>query len=149
MEITLLVKSVIGLVIVLAILIFLLLYSTTPKKKETVKKETKNLDAKDKNQKVDLDSLRAIIKNKKSNAKELSDALDLVIKHYGVIPKKLGTRIHPDFDKYMDILFTICRHPNTNKNLIIKFDKELIRLNPEYKAEINNAVTKGLNSRGA
>ena len=57
-------------------------------------------------------------------------------------------RAHPDFDIYMDILFTICRHPNTTKNLILDFDKELERLNPEYKPEINNALAKGLNSRG-
>jgi len=61
--------------------------------------------------------------------------------------EKLGLRTHPDFDTYMDILFTICRHPNTNKDIIIKFDKELSRLNPEYKKEINEAITKGLNSR--
>jgi len=56
-------------------------------------------------------------------------------------------RAHPDFDIYMEILFTICRHPNTNKDIVIKFDRELGRLNPEYKKEINEAITKGLNSR--
>ena len=61
--------------------------------------------------------------------------------------KKLGLRAHPDFDIYMDILFTICRHPNANKDLIIKFDRELEELNSEYKKEINDAITKGLNSR--
>jgi hypothetical protein len=49
----------------------------------------------------------------------------------------------------MDILFAICRHPNTNKDIIINFDKELEHLNPEYKKEINEAIAKGLNSRGA
>ena len=90
-----------------------------------------------------------MIKLKKTTSKELKDSLDLVLKHHALIHKKLGARAHPDFDIYRDILFSICRHPNTNKNIIINFDKELTRLNPEYKADINDAITKGLNSRGA
>jgi len=48
----------------------------------------------------------------------------------------------------MNILFAICLHPNTNKNIILSFNKELVRLNPKYKVEINGAISKGLNSRG-
>ena len=64
-----------------------------------------------------------------------------------LLQKKTAGRSHTDFDIYMDILFTICRHPNTNKNIIIKFDRQLTNENPEYKADINDAITKGLNSR--
>ena len=156
MEIELLIQSIMGLVAVLGVLIFLLLYAPAaqekkPKKvtKSTPKSTSKYSSAESDNIKTDLDSLRAIIKSKKSTSKELKSALDLVLKHHGHIHKKLGVRVHPDFDVYMDILFSICRHPNTNKNIIINFDKELERLNPEYKAEINDAITKGLNSRGA
>ena len=138
-----------GLVIVLAVLIFLLFYSPRTKNKKPERKAVKNVEPVSEKQKVDLETLRAIIKNKKSASKELKDTLDLILKHHGIIHPKMGLRAHPDFDIYMDILFTICRHPNTNKNIIIKFDKELVRLNPEYKAEINDAITKGLNSRGA
>ncbi len=74
--------------------------------------------------------------------------MDLVLKSHGNIHKKLGIRAHPDFDIYMEMLIVVCRHPNTNKNIIIDFDKELLKLNPQYKAEINDAITKGLNSRG-
>lgn len=111
--------------------------------KEPVKPEIKN------GLKTDLESLRAVIKNKKTKKETLKEALDLVIKYHGTIHKKLGVRPHPDFDIYMDILFTICRHPNTNKNLIVGFDSALTKLNPDYKKDINEAVTKGLNSRGA
>jgi len=148
MEITLLIKSILGLVVLLGILLFFFMYSSAEKKskkkqKQVVKKRTTNVE-----EELDLMALRKIIKTKESSEKELKDALDLILKNYGNITKKLGTRSHPDFDIYMDILFSLCRHKNTNKNLIIGFDKELMRLNPEYKAEINNAVTKGLNSRG-
>lgn len=145
MEITLLLKSIMGLVVILAILIFLLFLSSKQKKEDVAAKKATVTDRKDTN--INLDHLRSIIKNKKSTTKELKEALELVIKHHGRVHEKLGLRAHPDFDIYMDILFTICRHPNTNKDIVIKFDKELGRLNPDYKKEINDAITKGLNSR--
>ncbi|MCD4667055.1 MAG: hypothetical protein K8R44_00380 [Sulfurimonas sp.] len=147
MEITLLIKSFIGLIIVLAGLMFLLFYSPDSKAKRDKKKFTKTISD-TKKPKIDLDSLRAIIKNKKTTSTELKEVLDLVLKYHGNIHKKLGIRAHPDFDIYMEMLIVVCRHPNTNKNIIIDFDKELLKLNPQYKAEINDAITKGLNSRG-
>ncbi len=145
MEVALLVKSIMGLVVVLAFLmvVFFLPSVKKLKKEKVVAKKV----AQQKKIATDLESLRAIIKKKVTTAKELKNALDLVLKYHGVIHKKLGLRSHPDFDIYMEILFTICRHPNTDKNIIINFDKELSRLNPEYKKEINEAITKGLNSR--
>ncbi len=147
MEITLLVKSVFGFLAILVILIFIFLLQS---KKKTVEKiaDKKKIVVEKGAQSSDLKTLVAIIKRKKSTAKELQSALDLIIKHHGRVHKKLGLRAHPDFDIYMDILFTICRHPNVNKNIIVNFDKELVRLNPEYKKEINDSITKGLNSRG-
>lgn len=147
MEITLLIESFIGLIILLAGLMFLLFYSPSAKVKRVEKKLSKTISD-IKKPKIDLDSLRAIIKNKKTTSEELKEALDLVLKYHGNIHKKLGIRTHPDFDIYMEMLIIICRHPNTNKNIIINFDKELSKLNPQYKAEINDAITKGLNSRG-
>jgi hypothetical protein len=147
MEITLLLKSIMGLVVVLALLIFVLFLPSARKKTKTEPLSKDKVSSQKQPLSLDLESLRAIIKNKKSSAKELKNALDLIIKHHGKIHEKLGVRTHPDFDIYMDILFTICRHPNTNKDIVIKFDKELGRLNPEYKKDINEAITKGLNSR--
>ncbi len=145
MEITLLIKSIMGLVIILSLLLLLLFYK--PKKK-IEKKKVKVTRTDGGKLKTDLESLRSIIKSKKSTTKELKEALDLVLKHHGHVHKKLGLRSHPDFDVYMEMLITICRHPNTTKDIIVDFDKSLGRLNPEYKAEINDAITKGLNSRG-
>ena len=145
MEITLLIKSIMGLVIILSLLLLLLFYK--PKKKQK-KKKAKVVRTDNGKPKTDLESLRSIIKSKRTTTKELKEALDLVLKHHGHVHKKLGLRPHPDFDVYMEILITICRHPNTTKDIIVDFDKSLGRLNPEYKAEINDAITKGLNSRG-
>jgi hypothetical protein len=146
MEITLLIKSIMGLIVILALLIFLFFYSPRAKVKREQKKYTHSTP--DKPKEYTLDQLRAIIRNRASSRAELKEAIGLVIKHYGVIHKKLGSRPHPDFDAYMEMLIMICRHPNTNKNLIINFDRELSKLNPDYKSDINDAITKGLNSRG-
>ncbi len=139
-----------GLIVILAILVYLLLLPS--------KQKTPNLEAVQKNPpipeqksalKTDLESLRALIKNRNTPKETLKEALDLIIKYHGTIHKKMGIRPHSDFDIYSDVLMSICRHPNTNKNLIVDFDAALVKLNPDYKKEINEAITKGLNSRGA
>lgn len=140
---------IIGLVIVLAFLMILLFLN--PKSDGIEKIDSAQSSGKQESKiitRTDLDYLLGVIKNTKTTAKELATVLDLVIKHHGTIAKKLGSRVHPDFDTYMEILLAICRHKNTNKNIIVKFNKELETLNPSYKEEINSAVTKGLNSRG-
>jgi uncharacterized membrane protein YhiD involved in acid resistance len=152
------IKAIIGLIVVLAILIFLLFLEpnkdvkSEPKRQMApeVQKESREEreEEADSSVNTDLFHLVNIIKNRRSNAHTLSEALELVIKHHGKVHKKLGLRPHPDFDTYIDILFTICRHPNANKDMIITFDRELEKLNPEYKKEINEAIAKGLNSRG-
>lgn len=150
MELTLLIKSVMGLVVILGILVFLLVMSSRNKKaKQAAVIATAEKVEQASRPDRDLPTLIAIIKNKKSSAKELGDALDLVLKYHGTIHPKLGSRTHPDFDLYSGILFSICKHPNTNKNIILNFDRALEKKNPEYKIEINEAIAKGLNSRGA
>ena len=90
-----------------------------------------------------------ILSSGKNNlVQELKEVLDLVIKYHGKIPKKLGLRSHPESQIYMDILFSICRHPNANKDIIVNFDKELGRLNQDYKKDLHEAMMRGLNSRG-
>jgi len=155
MNIELIIQSIMGLVGLLAFLLFLLfLTSSSSSKKKTAKKK-KEVKQKDVvlektstlELPTDLNSLRDIIKDKSSSTSELRKALELILKYHGTIHTKLGLRAHPDFDPYMDVLFTICRHPNADKDMIINFDRELGRLNPEYKQDINEAITKGLNSR--
>ncbi len=145
MELTLLIQSAMGLLVILGLLVFILVIAPKSKKKEVAKKVIQEQKAKSR---TDLEFLRAIVKNRKSTADELKEALDLVIKYHGTIHKKLGLRPHPESQAYMDILFSICRHPNANKNIIVDFDKELGRLNPDYKKDLHDAMMRGLNSRG-
>jgi uncharacterized membrane protein YvbJ len=148
MDIILLLKSIAGLVAVLAILIFFFFYFPNKKKQKKNTKKKSYVSASKTEEKHDMPTLLSIIRNKKSTAEELEKALLLLIKYHGHIPKKLGLRSHPDFDDYAEVVLRICRHPNTNKDIIINFDKALEKLNPEYIREINDALTKGLNSRG-
>ena len=143
MDIVLLIQSAVGLLVILAILVFLMIAGpkAKKKKKEKVVQSAPKLN-------IDFNHLRAIIRNKKSTSAELKEALDLILKYHGTIHVKLGLRAHPDFDMYMDVILHICRHPNTSKELILMFDRELSKKNPEYKVEINDSLTKGLNSRG-
>jgi hypothetical protein len=136
MDIVLLIQFGFGLIVVLGVLIFFLLSSK--KKARILEKRVADLD--NARPQRDLNSLKAIIKNKETSEKELKDALDLVLKKYGAIDANI--------DIYKEILFAICTHPRTNKNIIINFDKELRRFNPDYKTEINDAIKIGLNSRG-
>ncbi|WP_457743710.1 hypothetical protein [Sulfurimonas sp.] len=145
MDIVLLLKSIAGLVAILGILLLLYFYVWKSNKETKKKPVTKTTRVEVKH---DFASLLKIIKDKKSTAKDLGEALDLLIKYHGVIPKKLGLRVHPDFEIYSEILLRLCRHKNANKDIVVKFDRELEKLNPEYKREINDSLTKGLNSRG-
>ncbi len=146
MELTLLVKSGMGLLVILGFLVFFLVSTFKTKKKKEIQKPKKVVQEKKK--KTDIESLRIIVKNRKATTLELKEALDLVLKYHGTIHKKLGLRPHPESQVYMDILFNLCRHPNADKDIIVSFDKDLGKRNPEYKKELNDAMMRGLNSRG-
>jgi len=145
MQITLLIQSIAGLSAILIILVLVLVYTHKNKKPKQEKKEQHSLKPKPKD---DWELFLQTLKNKEATTQELQETLDLIVKYHGQIPSKLGIRVNPEFDKYAQAIFYLCRHPNTNKNLILNFDKELERRNSAYKKELNDALTKGLNSIG-
>ena len=150
MDIVLLIKSIIGLVSVLLVLVFFLVYvpKYTKKQKPTGKKSQNKTDTQLPEKIPTFVELMCVIKNKNSSTQELAKALDTIIKEYGDIPPKMGVRVHPEFYKYGEIILRICRHKQTNKDIIIKFYKELLKRNPSYAKEIDDSLTKGLNSLG-
>ena len=146
MEITILVQSIIGLVVILGILVFLLSSPFKNKSnKETIsdKKTSPKIAIK-----TDFRYLVSIVANLESSTEELADSLALIIKYHGTMHKKLGILAHPESNAYMDVLFKVCRHKNANKEMIVKFNNDLEKLNPQYTREINDALMRGLNSRG-
>ncbi|MEA3372641.1 MAG: hypothetical protein U9Q62_03005, partial [Campylobacterota bacterium] len=146
MNITTPILMIIVLLVVLLILVFMLV--ARPSKKKHVQKRTIKQPPVEKKRVRSFDELVAVLKKKTSGADELRDALHEITGSYGKITPKLGARVHPDFDNYMLVILLICRHRNTNKNIILDFDRALSGRNPEYKREISDAVQKGLNSRG-
>lgn len=148
MDIIFIVKILIGLIALLGILVMLLLY-TPGKKKESVQKKDKKNTNPTKRVEYTFEELYAIIKQKRSTTQELREAVENIIKYYGQITPKMGIRLHDDFYIYSEMIIRICHHPNTTKELILYFDKELRAKNPKYEKELNDALTKGLNSRGA
>lgn len=144
MEASLLIQSIGGLVVILAILLFVLLKPKAPKK---VKKDVKLSPTETKNR-TDLEFIKQIMKDKNSTKEDLANAVDMVLKYHGKIPNKLGTRTNPKFDEYMAIFVALCRHKKATKDIVLKLDRKLVSKNPAYKSEINDAITKGLNARG-
>lgn len=143
---------VLGLLIVLVVIVFIIIKMSSPEERASKKQKkiqeiviTPSVPAEKKPH--DLESLKKVIKNKRSTSHDLQEALDMIIKYYGEIHPKLGIRAHPDFDHYMEIIIRLCRHPKATSKMVVKFDKELREKNPDYERDINEVMAKGLNSR--
>lgn len=149
MDIVLLFKSIIGLAIILGFLILILVLPKKLKiKREKLAKKKLDTVQKREDNEHSFEKLHTIIKKKATTTEELKDALDLIIKYYPTMHKKLGIRPHPESNAYMDVIFKLCRHKNTNTKITINFINAIEKINPEYKKEINDAMMRGLNSRG-
>lgn len=122
----------IGVFLVLLLGVLLVILFIGAKKKKALEMQEK------KRKVIDLGTLVKKIKSKTATETELKENLELVLNLYGIID---------DFAVYEDILFTITLHPNTNKNLILYFDKQLSQQNPEYKVRISDAVMDALKAR--
>ena len=88
-----------------------------------------------------FDALEAVILNRKSSKQELRDATLAIAKQYGKVYATTLTR-------YTRIIVALCRHPQTDKRIIVDFDRALRDQNPNLKTEIDMALKKGLDSRG-
>jgi hypothetical protein len=148
MNILYIIALILGSLVILVLVAFVFMRGTT-EHRDLVILEVKDKKTAEHEPKIphDFESLRKIIKNKKSSAKQLEEALELILKYYGDIHPKLGIRTHPDFDNYMDVIIRLCRHPRATSKMVVSFDKELRKKNPDYEKDINDAITKGLNSR--
>jgi len=81
------------------------------------------------------------LRNREATTQELQETLALLLQYHGKVPKKLD-------EKYTELFLLLCSHPNTNKKLIIDFDKALEKKNPDSVKAINKALIQGLNARG-
>lgn len=140
MDVATLVIIVLVLIVILAVLLIIYLRSFA-------KEYSHNSTGSQKAPTKTFEELIAQIKSRQSSVAELKSALDEIVEFYAKIPDKVDHKEHEMFKVYEDILQSICTHPNTSKEIILKFNKSLEQKNPMYKKEINSAVKKGLDAR--
>jgi len=143
------------LIILLLLLIPLLLsYLVFPDDKDTVlatqndapKKDEKPVI--DKNKILSFEEIRVLFSHKDSSKPELKEAIEQLVRHHGKIHAKLGDLVHPDFKRYLELIISLCKNPQADKELIISLDQKLRVKNPKYGLEIDEAVNKGIAARG-
>jgi len=141
LDIVLIVKSLVGLVALLGILIMLLLYKS--KKQEISIKEKAS-----KPKMMSFEQIMRVVRDRKSTSEQLEEAVNTLLKRYPKIPPKHGIRLDNAFYNYSEIMVRLCRHPNITKEILLRYDQELIKCNPKYQKEIDDVFSKGLQSRG-
>jgi hypothetical protein len=144
MEIIKLVILIIALAVILGMLIFLYVYK--PSKQKAMHKKTQ--ESKQQQHVPSFSKLVDILKKNTSSISELQNAAELILKHYGTIKPKHGITPDKDFKRYAEVIYVISRHPNTSKELVIMFDREIRKRNPTYQREIDEMLNRGLSARG-
>jgi hypothetical protein len=143
------------LIILLLFLIPLLLsYLVYPAEKDSVvikQDDTPKKDEKpvvDKNKKLSFEEIRVLFAHSQSSKAELKEAIEQLIRYHGKIHAKLGDLVHPDFKRYLELIISLCKNPQADKELIVSLDQKLRIKNPKYGLEIDEAVNKGIEARG-
>ena len=149
MELSKLVILSIAFSIVLVLLTFLYIYR--PAKKKALERQKKRIDTVEKRREEipSFHKLVDLIKSKATTTEELDAAVKTLLKYYGKIKPKNGIAPSKDFKRYAEVIYAVARHPNTNKDIVLFFDRELNRLNPDYAREIDEMLNRGLSARGA
>ena len=95
-----------------------------------------------------FEELYAIMKRRSTSTQALEKAAEQTLKYYGTIKPKHGIAPSKEFKNYGEMMFLVARHPNTTKEIILKFNTGLMAKNPAYKREIDEMLNRGLTARG-
>lgn len=125
-----LILTIVGLLFILILLVALYVWNS---KSKTVSATTAHIET--------FESLSDIIKNKSSSSRELNHAVDVILNRFGVITSHT-------VGKYKFLLETLCIHPHTNSQIILRFEKTLRMNNPSYSHDIEQSLARGLAARG-
>jgi hypothetical protein len=143
------------LIILLLLLIPLLLsYLVFPDDKDAALVKQDNAPKKDekpvidKNKILSFEEIRVLFSHRDSSKAELKEAIEQLVRHHGKIHAKLGDLVHPDFKRYLELIISLCKNPQADKELILSLDQKLRVKNPKYGLEIDEAVNKGIAARG-
>ena len=146
MQIINLIILIIAFSVILGMLIFFYVYQ--PSKK--VQKQQVNRPQKPTASPTQIPTFEKLVermKKRTATIQELQEAAELILKYYGAIKPKNGIAPSKDFKRYGEVMFIIARHPNTTKELVVMFDKELANKNPDYRREIDEMLNRGLSAR--
>jgi flagellar basal body-associated protein FliL len=87
-----------------------------------------------------FDAAEAIILDRGSSREDLAAAVDAISRYYAQVHATTLSR-------YSRIIVSLCRHPRTNKDLVVQLDRALQKQSPNLHQELDAALKKGLNSR--
>ena len=141
------IDNILLLIIIFAILLAVLVifYGFKPSKKKP--KAAQKSSVKPKVQVPTFAELLKQVKTKSTSSAQLAEAAELILKYYGTIKDKHGVMPDSDFQRYGEVIFAICSHPNTTKEIVVSFDRELRKRNPQYDREIEEMLNRGLSAR--
>lgn len=125
-----LILTIVGLLFILILLVALYVWSS---KSKPTSNDPKHIET--------FESLSEIIKNRASSSRELHHAVDVILNRF-------GTMTSHTIGKYKALLETLCVHPHTNSQLILRFEKTLRTNNPNYSHDIEQSLARGLAARG-
>ena len=136
----------IGLGIAIVAIIIISVLIVNMKKNKLVKQGDSQKKKKSQEPEVTLDDLIKIVSSKQSSKNDLTKATIKLAKDFP-FPKKRGSSLTNEAKKYLNFVFLTAAHPNADAQIIAFMDKELKRVNPSYKMEIDVYEDRGVNSR--
>ncbi len=133
-----------GIVIVAVIVISVLIINM--KKSKAALKEDSSKKREDLEPEITFDDLLRIVKSKQSTKNDLTKAIIKAARDFP-FPQKKGNSLSNEAKKYLNFVFLTAAHPNADAKMIAFMDKELKRVNPSYKMEIDVYEDRGVNGR--
>lgn len=91
---------------------------------------------------VTFPMLCGVINHASSKNPELNRAVDTIIERYCDVID--GER---PFDVYALLLAKLCVHPHTDSKMILRFQRAVLKANPNYKEQIEKTLKLGLAGR--
>jgi len=141
-----LVTIAVGVVVLAIILVSILVINMKKSKKSSANSAgIKNNSANEK--KVTINDMLKIAKAKNSSKEDLTKAVVTVAKELPFPPKMSKNGVSREAKKYLDFVFLVSAHPNSDAQLIAFMNKELKAKNPSYKMEIDVYEDRGVNGR--
>ncbi len=148
---TLVTLLIILLLLLIPLLLSYLIFPADSNAEAAQRKQVVKIDEKpviDKNKTLSFEEIKILFSHKHSNKNELKEAIEQLVRHHGKIHAKLGDLAHPDFKRYLELIISLCKNPQADKELILSLDQKLRVKNPKYGLEIDEAVNKGIAARG-